>query len=358
MVGLLLVNVGTPESPTPGAVRAYLRGFLGDSRVIEGNALARWLLVNLIIAPARGWRSAAAYRRIWTERGSPLLVNSRELADTVATLLGEKWRVEMAMRYGQPSIPAALAKLRELGVERLVVLPLFPQYASATTGSAVQAVLENVTRARVIPSLAIVPPFYQHPAFIAALTEVSKPVIEQVEPDHVLLSYHGLPERHLAKICRRSAACCAGAGTGTGTDADADAGAGTCSEPIASRFCYRAHCLATSQALRSSLGLIASNTSIAFQSRLGRSRWIGPHTDSVIVELAKRGVRKLVVICPSFVADCLETLDEIAVRGRRNFLGAGGEELQLVPSLNAHPAWASAAVELVRATTCWSAPGK
>ncbi len=334
--GVLLVNLGTPDAPQAGPVRRYLREFLADPRVLDISALGRWLLLNLIILPTRPAKSAAAYRKIWTDRGSPLLWHSQDLRDAVQAQLGPV-PVVLAMRYGQPSIRQGLEKLRELGCDRVVVFPLYPQYAASSTGSSVEEVYRAAAELWNTPFVSIVPPFYDDPGFIAAGVAVAKPELAAFAPDHVVFSFHGLPERHMHKSdttgrhCLQVADCCA-------------------TIVAANRQCYRAQCFATAKALIAGLGLDPAATSITFQSRLGRTVWIRPYTDVVIPELAKQGVKRVAVLCPAFVADCLETLEEIGMRAEEDFRAAGGEALRLVPSLNAHPAWVQAAVNLVRAS--------
>jgi ferrochelatase len=335
MTGLLLCNLGTPDAPTPGAVRRYLREFLSDPRVFDMNRVARWLLLNLVILPTRPRKSAEAYRKIWTERGSPLLIHGEALLAAVRERLGAEWVVELGMRYGRPGTAAALARLRQAGVARVVVLPLYPQYAASTTASTVDEVRRLAASSWGSEALTFVGAFYEHPAFIDAFATVGRPVLEAERPDHVLMSFHGLPEQHLRKAdrsgrhCLIAADCCARIGE-------------------ANRDCYRAQCFATARALASRLGLADSSWSVSFQSRLGRTPWIRPYTDATIADLAARGKRRLVVLCPAFVADCLETLEEIGIRAREQFLAAGGEQLALVPSLNASPSWADAVVRIVR----------
>jgi ferrochelatase len=326
--GLLLINLGTPDAPTTPAVRRYLREFLSDPRVIDINAIGRALLLNLIILPFRPAKSAHAYRAIWDDRrGSPLLAFSKDLAAGVQQKLGERWRVELAMRYGNPSLASGLEALRSAGVDRVVVLPLYPQYAASSTATSVARVMELAgARWDVLP-LDVVPAFYADDGFISAFAAVARPVLDDTRPDHVLFSFHGLPERQIQKSdpsgahCLRSATCC---------DAITTANQG----------CYRAQCYATARALASRLGV--TDYTVCFQSRLGRTPWITPHTDVVLDELAKAGKKRLAVLCPAFVADCLETLEEIGIRARAQFKAAGGDELTLVPSLNATPAWIDA----------------
>lgn len=335
VTGLLLCNLGTPVRPDEVSVRRYLREFLADPRVLDVNPVGRWLLVHLIILPFRPRKSAAAYQKIWTSRGSPLLWHSQDLVLAVRERLGPDWAVELAMRYQEPSIASALAKLRASGVDRVVVFPLYPQGAASSTGSTLAEVFRAAEAAWTPPLLSCVGPFYDDPGFIDAFAAQGTPMLADENPDHVLMSFHGLPERHLRKSdasgkhCLAAADCCAGIGS-------------------ANRDCYRAQCFATARALAHRLGLSEKAWSVSFQSRLGRTRWIRPYTDAVIAELAAQGKKRLLVFCPAFVADCLETLEEIGLRGKEQFLAAGGERLTLVPSLNASPAWADAVVRLAR----------
>ena len=334
--GVLLVNLGTPDAPRTAEVRRYLREFLSDPRVIDMNPVGRAALLNLVILPFRPRKSAEAYAKVWTDRGSPLLVHGEALRDKVRERLGSEAPVELAMRYGRPSIAAGLRALKDRGVDRVVVLPLYPQFASATTGSTLERVYREAGRFWNVPDLATVPAFYDHPGFIRSFTGVGRPVLEAMKPDRVLFSYHGLPERQVLRSdqsgghCLRSGTCCDAIGE-------------------VNRNCYRAQCFATSRLLARGLGLGADQWTVTFQSRLGRVPWIKPYTDLVLADLPRQGVKRVAVFSPAFVADCLETLEEIAIRGRETFLRAGGEDLRLVPSLNDHPGWIDTVVELVRA---------
>lgn len=332
--GVLVINLGTPDAPETPAVRRYLREFLSDPRVLDIPAAGRAALLNLVILPLRPRRSAAAYRKVWTPEGSPLLVHGRALERGLAERLPDA-EVVLAMRYGNPSIRAGLAALAERGCDEVVVLPLFPQYASSSTGSAVAKVYEEAARLWNTPFVRVVAPYYDDPRFVEAFAAVARPVLEEQRPDHVLFSYHGVPERHCTKSdatgahCLQVPDCCARI-------------------VAANRQCYAAHCHGTTRALVAALGLDPERVSHTYQSRLGRTPWLRPYTDVEIPALARRGVRSLAVLSPSFVADCLETIEEIGMRAREEFLAAGGERFALVPSLNGTPAWVEGAASLVR----------
>ena len=333
--GLLLINLGTPDDTSTSAVRRYLREFLSDPRVIDIGAVGRWFLLNLIILPTRPKKSAEAYRLVWhAEHGSPLLMHSRALAAGVAAQLGAEWHVELAMRYGNPSIESALEKLRAAGVDRIVVLPLFPQYASSSTGSAVEKVFELARTQWNVPWLDIVPPFYDDDGFLDAFAAIGRTTLAEAQPDHVLFSFHGLPERQIRKSDDTGAHCFKDG----------------CCDSITSenRNCYRAQCYATAREIATRIGLGKNDYTVTFQSRLGRTPWIQPFTDVVIPELARAGKRRLAVFSPAFVADCLETLEELAIRAKADFLAAGGEALTLVPSLNGSAPWIDAVVAIAR----------
>ena len=328
--GVLLINLGTPDAPRAPEVRRYLREFLGDPRVIDLPAPLRLALLEAVILPFRPRRSAEAYARIWTDAGSPLLVHGRALAEALAKTLGPAFRVELGMRYGSPAAGDALDSLVASQVDSIVVVPLFPQYASASTGSALERVYGAAAQQGSVPALRVVAPFFDDPGFIRALASLARPILERA--DHLLLSYHGLPERQVRRggpTCLRSPDCC-------------DAVEGP------NHACYRAHCFATSRLLAGELGLRDGTFSTGFQSRLGRSAWIGPSLEDRLGSLRGDGVARLAVICPSFVADCLETLEEVAIRARQTWKRLGGEELQMVPCVNAHPGWVETLASLVR----------
>lgn len=337
--GVLLVNLGTPDAPNTSDVRRYLREFLLDPRVIDIPRLQRNLLVRGVILPFRPKASARAYRRIWTDRGSPLLSHAQDLAAKLSSFFGEGVPIELGMRYGNPSIRSGLLRLIERDASRVIVFPLFPHHSSASWGSAVERVYAEAGRLWNVPALQVVPPYYDHPAYIGACAAVAGATLEGFGADRVLMSFHGLPERHLRKSDGSKGGYCL---THTG-----------CCDKIVpeNRHCYRAQCFATARALAARLGLSEDQYEVAFQSRLGRTPWIRPYTDERIRALAKAGVRRLAVVSPSFVADCLETLEEIGLRAAEDFVKNGGEELRLAPSLNSEDVWVEAVGRILRDAT-------
>lgn len=335
-IGVLLVNLGSPDSTKVSDVRRYLRQFLMDERVIDLPALGRWLLVHTMILPFRPRRSAQAYQKIWTDEGSPLLVESYNLQHKLSQKLGQQFRVKLAMRYGQPSIEQAVEQLIAEGCERLIVLPLYPQYASATTGSIYQELMRVLSRQWLMPAIDLIGDYFDDSRFISAFAAVARPQLSDFQPDYVLFSYHGLPVSHLLKTESAAKVC-----------AQPDF---RCCEQVnrSNRFCYRAQCLATSRALVEALQLQESNYSSSFQSRLGKAEWIRPYTDETIQELAGKGYKRLAVMCPAFVADCLETLEEIGLEGRQQWLELGGEDFRLITSLNAEEPWINCLADMIR----------
>ena len=329
--GVLLVNIGSPDAPELKAVRRYLREFLSDPLVVDIHPVFRWLLLNLIILPRRPKTTAASYRAIWSERGSPLLTLSEELRDALADTLGEHFRVELGMRYGNPSIKRALDSLRK-DCDHVIAVPLFPQYATAATGSAAREITKHLAHVWNMPAVEIRGAFFDREDVLDAWVEQHQSVLEQSPIDYLLFSFHGLPERHVRKSdgafsCDRSKPC-----------PDLTEG---------NRFCYRAQCYNTAHRIATRLGLEEDQFGVAFQSRLGRTPWIKPYTDELLPELYARGVRNLVVSSPSFAVDCLETLEEIGIRTRDAWLELGGEAFSVVPCLNAHPTWVRALAGLV-----------
>ncbi|PWB35368.1 ferrochelatase [Pseudomonas sp. SDI] len=324
---LLLVNLGSPASTSVADVRRYLNQFLMDPYVIDLPWPVRRLLVSLILIQ-RPQQSAHAYASIWWEDGSPLVVLTKRLQ----AAMREQWvhgPVEIAMRYGEPSLPTVLQRLAQQGVRKVTLAPLYPQFADSTVTTVVEQARQVLAEHALALELAVLQPFYQQPEYIDALVASAEPYLQQ-DYDHLLLSFHGLPEGHLKKFDRagthdfRAADCCKDA------------------SPEMQARCYRGQCLRTAQLFAQQMGIPDGKWSVSFQSRLGKAKWIEPYTETRLDELAKAGVKKLLVMCPAFVADCIETLEEIGDRGREQFVEAGGEELVLVPCLNDHPQWVRA----------------
>ena len=317
--GLLLINLGSPDSTSVGDVRRYLREFLSDPDVIDLPALGRNLLLYGAILPFRPRKSAEAYRTIWTESGSPLIDHTRKLSESVQAILGTEVEVKMAMRYGNPSIASALRQFRDAGIMRVHCIALYPQYSTASMGSTYKEVMRQNSRLQVPLFLSTEPAFYCRSGFLDAWSEIIRP---ELAPDfRVLFSFHGIPERQVLKSSH-----------------DGHCRLGDCCNTIPD-FCYRAQCLATARTVADRLGLKSDEWEMTFQSRLGRTPWLKPYTDLRLHDLPGEGVRKVIVVSPSFVADCLETLEELNIRAREDFLAAGGEEFRFVPSLNQSPAW-------------------
>lgn len=323
---LFLVNLGSPDSPSVPDVRRYLREFLSDERVIDRPraAWARRLLVNRLIIPKREANSAHAYSTVWTPEGSPLVATSRRVRDLLAAKLSGT-PVYLAMRYGNPSIASVVAQIAADGIEEVLLFPQYPHYAMSSWETVVVKVREEV--ARQAPQLRVetVPPFFADADYIEALYAVSAPYLNQPH-DHLLFSYHGLPERHMREADSSHAHCLTVPDCCT-----------TCSPAHAT--CYRAQVYATTRALVARAGLAAARHSVSFQSRLRGEPWLQPFTDYELKRLPAAGVKKLLVICAAFTGDCLETLEEIQIQGRDTFLQAGGESFQQIPCLNDHPAF-------------------
>ncbi|WP_285010706.1 ferrochelatase [Pedobacter faecalis] len=333
--GVLLVNLGTPDSPEVSDVRKYLDQFLMDGRVIDINAFKRTLLVKGIIVPFRSPKTAKLYREIWDENGSPLLYYSKIQADLVQQKLGDEYQVELAMRYQNPSIGAALEKLRAGLVDSIKVIPLFPQYASASTGSVIQNVMEQVSVWPTIPEISFVNSFYDNDLVIETFADNARKYQPETY-DHVLFSFHGLPERQLLKCditgshCLKKEDCC-----DTITEVN--------------KFCYSAQGYATARLIAAKLGIPRSGYTVCFQSRLGKEPWVQPYTTDVLKRLAAEGKKRLLVFSPAFVADCLETIYEITVEYHEEFKALGGEHVQLVESLNDDPRFVDALIGMVKA---------
>jgi ferrochelatase len=331
--GVLLVNLGTPDSPSVPDVRKYLDEFLMDERVIDINPINRTLLVKGIIVPFRGPKSAKVYKELWTENGSPLLFYGLRTKELLQEKLGSGYVVELAMRYQSPSIESALDSLKKRQVGSIRVVPLFPQYASASTGSVIQKVMELVGKWQTIPDISFVNSFHDNEKMIEVFAENGLKYQPEAF-DHVLFSFHGLPERqltkadHSGKYCLQVPDCCSRLND-------------------ANRFCYSAQSHDTARLIAEKMNLARDKYTVCFQSRLGNSPWKKPYTIEVLEELAKRGAKRLLVFSPAFVADCLETNIEIAREYHDDFRNWGGEKVQLVESLNDHPKWIEALADIV-----------
>jgi len=330
---VLWVNLGSPDSPSVSDVRRYLAEFLMDPCVIDVPWVLRALIVYLTILPSRPTESAEAYDSIWTEDGSPLLVNSYRFFEAEKTRAPEMSHY-LAMRYANPSILSVVKKIKEdhPDLHRLVVVPLYPQYAMSSTKTVELEVQKSVKRVFGTLDVQVVAPFYADKGYQSALVQSIKPYVSDIE--HLLVSYHGLPERHLVKTDPTGSWCLSRPDC--------------CEVPHeAHHTCYRHQCFKATSLFLDALKLDPSRVTVAFQSRLGKDPWLRPFTDESLVELAKSGVKKLHVVCPAFVSDCLETLEEIKVRGRETFIEAGGQELVYIPCLNDSEAWVEAAVALL-----------
>jgi ferrochelatase len=315
---ILLVNLGTPEAPTTAAVRRYLKEFLSDPRVVEIPRPLWWLILNAIILNLRPAKSAAKYAKIWDTEGSPLKLHTERQAKLLRGYLGAQGQpalvVDYAMRYGKPSIDAVLSRLKQQRCERILLLPLYPQYAASTTASTLDAVSEFLRKTRNVPELRMVKQFHDHPAYIAALAEgVRKHWTQHGKPERLLMSFHGLPRYTLAR-----------------------------GDP------YHCECQKTARLLAGALALAPEQYQLSFQSRFGRAEWLQPYTAATLAQWGKQGLRRVDVVCPGFVADCLETLEEIGIEGKAEFLKAGGKEFHAIPCLNESDAWIQALAQISR----------
>jgi len=331
--GLLLINLGTPDQPEPKQVKAYLKEFLMDPYVVDIPYLLRWLLVNAVILQTRPKKSSEAYKKVWTTRGSPLLHHHLDLSSKVKKLLEKETHVIPAMRYGNPSIEKALHEFAHEGITELTIFPLYPQYSLAATETSLQHALKLSQKILPGAKIKMIRDFFDSPDFLNAFAETAREDLAKFNADYVLFSFHGLPERHVKKTDLSQAHCLMKEG---------------CCDQITevNRNCYRAQSFHTAHELAKRLGLPKEKYAVSFQSRLGRTPWIKPYTDELYESLPKKGYKKIAVLCPAFVADCLETLEEIAIRGREDFVKFGGEDLKLIPSLNSSDQWAAAVVAL------------
>ena len=330
---VLLIQLGTPDSPKTSDVRRYLSEFLNDPRVIDLPYLARKLLVNGIIVPFRAPKSAKIYQELWEMSGgvSPLITHTENVTQLLQEKMDEQFTVEFAMRYQNPSMDMVLEKIRKVNYDKIIIIPLFPQYASASSGSAIEKAMNIIRKWWVIPEIKIVSQFWDSEGYINSIVERSK-AFDPKSYDHVLFSYHGLPERHVDKVYE-------------GTDLCADQ---PCESELndKNKLCYKATCFATTRLIAEKLNLKDSDYTVCFQSRLDK-KWLTPFSDEIVEEWAKKGAKKLLVFSPAFVADCLETLVEIGSEYQEIFEEHGGKTVDLVPSSNDHPEFISCLNELV-----------
>lgn len=329
--GVLLVNLGSPDSPSVGDVRRYLREFLMDGRVLDVSWPMRAFVVYACILPFRPKQSAEAYHKIWTTAGSPLIVTSKRVHAELQKRADIP--VELAMRYQNPSIESAVSNLLKQEVTEVLLIPLFPHYAMSSFETAVERVKEVLAEMAPQMSMRVQPPYFDAPEYIKALAGSAAEYLAKGY-DHLLFSFHGVPERQIKKSdptgchCLTAANCC------------------ETSNP-AHATCYRAQCFKTMAAFAAAAALPSGKYSVSFQSRLGRTPWLRPYTDFELPRLAQEGKKRMLVICPAFVSDCLETIEEIGMRGRDTFLQGGGQELTLIPCMNEHPLWIEALEKMV-----------
>lgn len=332
--GVFLINLGTPDSPETPDVRKYLREFLMDRRVLDIPYAKRLPLVNLIIAPFRGPKSSKVYKELWTDEGSPLMFYGEKVKKLLQDELGNEYHVALGMRYQSPSIKSALEEFEGKGFDELVIIPMFPQYASASTGSAIEEAMKYIMQWEIIPSVRVVSNFPDHPLFIQGFAELGRKYMSQDHYDHYIFTYHGLPERQITKAsiknyCQLNDKCCS-------------------TYHSKNRYCYRAQCFETTRKLVQALNIEEGKYTVCFQSRLLKDPWIKPYTDDIIKELAAKGVKKVLAFSPSFIADCLETTIEGGVEYKELFEHNGGEKWQLVESLNTSPTWIQCLKSLVQ----------
>lgn len=332
--GVLIVNLGTPDSPNTPDVRKYLREFLMDGRVIDIPFIPRFLLVNGIIAPFRAPKSAKIYKEVWLPEGSPLKVYGIAVEKMLQEALGDEYVVKLGMRYQNPSIKAGLDEFQKMGLSKIIIVPFFPQYASATTGSVYEEVMRVFAQWQVIPEIRFVNQFLAHPKFLEGFVQNAQKYLQAHEYDHFIFSYHGLPERQIRKGDCTKEVC----------------KLGSCCDTLhaMNQHCYRAQCFETTRLLVKALNIPEGKYTTCFQSRLGNDPWIKPYTEDIVKELPKKGLKKVLAFSPAFVADCLETTLEVGEEYKEVFEKEGGEHWDLVESLNDSPIWVEALVYLVK----------
>lgn len=328
-IGVVFSNLGTPKSSSPQDVGRYLGEFLMDPHVIQVPSFFRFLLVKGLIVPTRRHKSAANYQKVWTDQGSPLLVETQKAAQALQKKLGEQYQVEVGMRYGEPSFATCKEKLKDC--QQIIFFPQYPQYASST----VETGLEHFFKFFDKDKVHVIPPYFWDGDFLQAYGEFLKEKLNSIEFDHLLMSFHGLPESHILKSdptgqhCLQVEHCCQKA------------------QEDVLKTCYKAQCYRTAQGIARKAGLGPQSYSVSFQSRLGRQKWITPYTEATYDSLLRSGVKRLAVVCPGFSVDGLETLEEIAMAGQKQFLSGGGEAFHYVPCLNDHPLWIDACAKMI-----------
>lgn len=336
--GFLFINLGTPASTKVSDVKSYLRTFLMDPYVIDIPWPLRFLLVNGVIVPFRAKKSAEAYEKIWSHQGSPLMIYSEEFVSECRKKLNpNEWHAELAMRYGEPSIESAILKMKAEGVQNIYAFSAYPQYAMSTTKSVEEELIRVKNKLGSQLKINFISSYENHPDMVKVWVQLIRKYENEFQPDLTLFSYHGLPVRHVKKIDSRCQ------------------GQGDCSKMLTTwnRLCYRRQCFATTEAITKALGWTAKKWKIAFQSRLDKN-WIKPFSDDYYRDLPKQGVKKLLVVCPSFTTDCLETLEEVGLRAKEEFCRNGGSDLKLVPCLNAHPEWIHATINILNTPYLWT----
>ncbi len=328
---VLLINLGTPDSPSTKDVRKYLFEFLNDPRVIDIPAIARFFLVNFIIVPFRAPKSAKIYKQLWTENGSPILIYGKSVQMKLQEALGGRYKVELAMRYQNPGLDDVIGEMEKKNYNKIIILPLFPQYASASSGSAIDKGNEVISKWWIIPKIKIISQFYDNEGYINTIVERAKKY-NLDEYDHILFSYHGLPIRQVDKVYEDGRLC----------------EEHNCETEITeeNNYCYKATCYATTRLLAEKLNISEEKYTVCFQSRLNK-KWLEPFSDKVVIEQAKKGAQKLLVFSPTFISDCLETTIEIGKEYQQLFEKHGGDKIQLVESLNDHPMWIEALKNII-----------
>ncbi|MGZ3768157.1 MAG: ferrochelatase [Bdellovibrio sp.] len=330
-IGVLLLNIGSPRSFAVKDVKQYLKNFLMDKDIIDIPFFLRWFLVHGIIVPRRACYSAKNYQRIWMDEGSPLTVLTERFANQLQKDLGDNYSVKIGMRYSEPGIRKALQEFSQDGIQSLIVAPLYPQYAEATTGSSLKELEKIKNKESLQFNLHILPPFYKEEEFIESYIGVIKKNLHGQTADHYLFSFHGLPESQIRKVngCLISDSCC------LETDACV-------------KNCYRTQCFATATKIAETLNIPKDSWTVSFQSRLGRGEWLKPSTEHTLEGLAKNGKKSVAVICPSFVTDCLETLEEISIEGQKTFIENGGKKFISIPCLNDDSDWTNSFSNLIK----------